>query len=279
LKIDPNFKNLKIMNYTKHNMYPIFFTLSFLLPALGIYAQNAQQNDVAAILKRYAKDYESDVTFKKDVTFAVKVGVDFWQVIAKAKTAEHSASVQVIAGKPTEPTFYFVTDFETLNKIDKGGMNALTASAKAFESDFAPFDVDVMQGYQPGEHFLSDLLSVYFHFWTKGAPEIIPFGMEHTRMTHGAQAAILYYQPGFRSAYVALKKGQHANENEQSKTNPFPTLLIVIKGSGTAIINGKTSTIRAGEAILIPAGITHEFLNPDHDEPLEGILLMFGEGA
>jgi mannose-6-phosphate isomerase-like protein (cupin superfamily) len=36
--------------------------------------------------------------------------------------------------------------------------------------------------------------------------------------------------------------------------------------------------LAAGEAVLIPAGVTHEFLN-EHGEPLECILLMFGEGA
>ena len=109
-------------------------------------------------------------------------------------------------------------------------------------------------------------------------PERIPFGLEYTRFTHGAQASIFYYQPGFRSGYVAIKKGQHANEDEKSKTNPFPTLLIAIKGEGQMIINDVESTLREGEAVLIPAGVKHEFMN-DNDAPLECILLMFGDGA
>ena len=238
----------------------------------------SQQKDVKTILESYAKDYETDVTFKKDVTFAVKVDEAFWHIIAKAKTEESPAKVTVKEGKPVVPTFYFYTDIETLNKIDKGEMNALTGAAKAFSSDFAPFDADVMEGYVPNQDFLNNLLSVYFHFWTKGLPERIPFGLNYTRFTHGAQASVFYYQPGFRSAYVAIKKGQHANEDEKSKSNPFPTLLIAIKGEGKMIINGTESILAAGEAVLIPAGVTHEFLN-EHDEPLECILLMFGEGA
>jgi len=238
----------------------------------------SQQKDVRTILEGYAEDYQTDVTLNKDVTFAIKVDDTFWHVIAKAKTETSEANVTVNEGKPETPSFYFYTDLETLNKINKGEMNALTASAKAFESDFAPFDVDVMEGFQPDETFMSTLFSVYFHFWTKGLPERIPFGLDFTRFTHGAQASIFYYQPGFRSGYVAIKKGQHANKDEKSKTNPFPTLLIAIKGEGKMIINGEESNFSAGEAILIPAGVTHEFLN-ENEDPLECILLMFGEGA
>ena len=238
----------------------------------------SQQKDVRTILAGYAKDYETDVTFNKDVTFAVKVDDAFWHVKAKAKTEESPAKVSVFEGKPEAPTFFFFTDLETLNKIDNGEMNALTGAAKAFSSDFAPFDADVMEGFIPDENFLNTLLSVYFHFWTKGLPERIPYGLNYTRFTHGAQAAIFYYQPGFRSGYVAIKKGQHANEDEKSKSNPFPTLLIAIKGKGKMIINGTESILAAGEAVLIPAGVTHEFLN-EYDEPLECILLMFGDGA
>lgn len=246
----------------------------FLTASIGF----AQQKDVSAILEGYAKDYETDVTFNKDVTFAVKVDDAFWHVIAKAKTETSPAKVTVHKGQPEVPTFYFFTDLETLNKLDKGELNALTGAAKAFSSDFAPFDADVMEGFIPDAKFLNTLLSVYFHFWTKGLPERIPFGLDYTRFTHGAQAAIFYYQPGFRSGYVAIKKGQHANEDEKSKSNPFPTLLIAIKGKGKMIINGVESILSAGEAVLIPAKVTHEFYN-EYDEPLECILLMFGEGA
>jgi mannose-6-phosphate isomerase-like protein (cupin superfamily) len=238
----------------------------------------AQQKDARTIIEGYAEDYQNDVTFKKDVTFAVKVDDTFWHVKAIAKTEESEAKVTVHDGKPEQPSFYFFTDLATLNKIDKGEMNALTGAAKAFSSDYAPFDADVMEDFNPDQNFFPTLMSVYFHFWTKGLPERIPYGLDLTRFTHGAQASIFYYQPGFRSGYVAVKKGQHANEDENSKTNPFPTLLIAIKGEGKMIINGAESVLSVGEAVLIPAGVKHEFLN-ENEEPLECILLMFGDGA
>lgn len=235
--------------------------------------------EVETILNAFAQDYEQDVTFRQDVTFGIQVDDHFWHIKAKAGTENNAPEVLVLDGEPAAPTFYFFTDFATLEKIDKGELNALTGAAKAFSTDFAPFDMDIMEGFVPDHVFLPTLLSTLFHFWTKGTPEIIPFGLDHTRPNHGAQASVFYYQPGFRSAYVAIKKGQHANENEQSKENPFPTLLIGIKGAADMIIDGKKSVLTSGNAVLIPAGVSHEFLNPDRDEPFEGILLMFGEGA
>ena len=257
----------------------ILLSLSMGLFTNSLFAQDEKMDDVSTILNRYATDYETDVTFTNDVLFGVKVDDQFWHIDAQAQTDSTSAIVQVLEGKPQIPTFYFYTDIKTLNKIDQGKLNALTGAAKAFSNEFAPFDADVMEGYVPDDAFMPTLFSVFFHFWTRGMPEVIPYGIDLTRFTHGAQASIFYYQEGFRSGYVAIKKGQHANANEDSKTNPFPTLLIAINGEGVAIINGVKSKFEKGQALLIPPHVSHEFLNPDHDEPLECILLMFGKGA
>lgn len=254
----------------------MLFCLTFMV--CGLHNGLAQKlKDAMPILESYAKDYELDPTFDRDVTFGIQVDNDFYTITAKS-AKDAPGTVTVKAGKPTTPTFYFVTSLETLNQVDRGEMNALTGAAKAFSSDYAPFDADVMEGFVPDETFTDTLFKVYFHFWTRGLPERIPYGLDKTRFTHGAQASIFYYQEGFRSGYIALKQGQHANQDEGSKSNPFPTLLVIIKGTGTMIIAGKESELSAGEAILIPAGITHEFIN-HNPEPLEAILLMFGDGA
>lgn len=259
-----------------------FITLLLLIITITssvLKAENGKDPDVMDILKRYAVDYEKDPTFTKDLIFGVKVDEKFWHIKASAKTDSTVARVDVHEGEPPSPSFYFFTDTETLLKIDKEQLNALTGAAKAFSTDNAPFDVGVMEGFVPDQQFMSTLLSVFFHFWTRGTPEIIPYGIDFTRYTHGAQASVFFYQPGFRSAYVALKKGQHANKNENSRTNPFYSMLILIKGDVVMIINGNESVLEEGKAVVIPPGTSHEFINKDSDTPVEAILLMFGEGA
>ena len=231
-----------------------------------------------AIIESFAQDYLQDRHFTQDWTFGVQVDKDEWTVKAIAKTAESPASIKVLEGFPEQATFYFKTTELALQDVANGKMNALTGAVKAFSTDYAPFDLEVMEGYQPQENFVGQVLPLMFHFWTKGTPEIIPFGAQHTRATHGAQASIFYYQPGMRSGWGILYPGQHANEHPSSKSNPFPSLMIITKGLVTAHLDGKVQEIEAGNAIFIPPGMQHEFFNKQ-ETPVEFILLMFGDGA
>lgn len=80
--------------------------------------------------------------------------------------------------------------------------------AEAFSTDPAPMDIEAMEGFQPGPEFIDVILPTTFHFWTRGFPEVIPFGERYTRFTHGADAAVFYHQPGFRSAWGSSAGGQ-----------------------------------------------------------------------
>lgn len=231
------------------------------------------------ILQVFANDYEKDVTFKEPVTFGVEVGGEFYTVDATPATEGASADVSVRAGAPEEPSFYYVVeDSAYLNKVARGDMNALTSMAKAFSSDYAPMDIQVQDGYQPDENFVAKVLPLTFHFWTKGNPELIPFGPNMTRKTHGSNTGVFYYQPGFRSGWFNILPGDHVNEDERSRDNPFPSMIILISGEVTGLIGGNEMTFKAGNAMLIPAGVSHEFIN-NTDEPAFGFLFMFGEGA
>ncbi|MEZ5892002.1 MAG: cupin domain-containing protein [Parvularculaceae bacterium] len=180
---------------------------------------------------------------------------------------------------PKAPTFFFtVEDSAFLNRVYAGELNALTAMAKAFSSDAAPMDIDAMEGFQPADDFGDWVIPFTFHFWTRGNPETVAFGPEMTRVTHGANLGVFYYQPGLRSAWFDIRPGQHVNENENSRDNPFPSMVIMIRGEATAIIGGEISTLKEGTMMFIPAGVSHEFIN-EGTESAFGFLFMFGEGA
>jgi mannose-6-phosphate isomerase-like protein (cupin superfamily) len=244
----------------------------------ALFAADATQESPEVILKRFTDDYAQDIHLKKEVIFGIRVDDQMYSVHATPASQNASARVDLKKGDPETPTYYFKLDSKTLGKLDRGEWNGLTAQAKAFESDFAPLDVDVMEGFQPGAGFVPEILDVSFHFWTRGTPEIIPYGNNFTRFTHGADITVFFYQPGLRSAWGSLKKGMHANQDPRSQTNEFPSLVIFTEGRGVAKIGGKEISVQKGQAILIPAGVTHEFWNPN-EEPLELVLLMFGEGA
>ena len=249
-------------------------TLAGLLAATLSTTAFAEDRPALDILLDYANDYESDPYLDAPQGFGVQVGDDWYTVNAEP------GDVTVATGAPSEPSMFFVTDIETLNRVDRGEINAFTGMAKALETDFAPMDIDVMEGFQPGEGFLEDLMGTTFHFWTRGAPEAIPFGRGLTRVTHGTNTGIFYYQPGFRSGFFHIEAGHHVNEPVSEQTNPFPSMIIVNEGWAYARINGVELRVEAGNAYFIPAGQAHEFWLPeDATHDAIGFLFMFGEGA
>jgi mannose-6-phosphate isomerase-like protein (cupin superfamily) len=246
------------------------------LVAMVVLAPPANASDTQAILERFVKDYRSDMMAIPG-TFAIKVDESWWHVVTKGEPGV-PASVELREGAPSDPTFYFWMDAATLERLDKGTLNPGTAMVKAFSTDVSPMDADVMEGFQPDETFLPTLLRVTFHFWIRGFPEVIPFGEENTRFTHGSDGVIFYYQPGLRSGWFSIKKGQHVNSDPRSQTNPFPTLFIVTEGKGIGKIGGKEVELEAGQSMYVPATVTHEFWT-NEEEPFRGIILMFGDGA
>jgi len=236
-------------------------------------AMPAWCDEPLAILERYAADYTEDPN-AEDMVFGVRVD-DAWYTVDARGDAVHAR-----AGRPGEPTFYFETDADTLGRLDAGELNALTAAGKARASDFAPLDFGVMDGFEPAPGLGRRLRRLVFHFWTRGQPEVIPFGPAHTRTIHGGDGSVLFYQDGFRSAYFHIRPGQHVNEDAGEQSNPFPSLLVVIDGRVNGRINGVELELTSGNAYFIPAGHAHEFwLPPGAPAPAEALLLMFGEGA
>lgn len=234
----------------------------------------AAADPALSILNAYAADYAQDPTLKEPVSFGVRIGDDFYTVYVAP-----NAPAGARKGAPKSPTFYFKLDSEDyLKKLERGEFAALTLMGKAFESDYAPMDIEVMEGFEPPADFGEKLLPLIFHFWTKGNPEIVRTTPEATRFVHGTNLGVLYYQQGFRSAWFNIRQGEHVNEDPGSRANPFPTMVIMVRGEATARIDGVDTPFREGEAMLIPAGVSHEFLN-EGDKPAFGFLFMFGEGA
>ncbi len=232
-----------------------------------------------AILSEYAEDYKSDPTFNVATTFGVDIGGDFYTIMANPASDGNEASVIVRKGAPDLPVFYFtLKDADYLGKLYRQEFNPLTLMAKAFSSDVTPMDIEVQEGFQPPEDFGEMILQLTFHFWTRGNPELIPFGPEMTQVTHGSNAGIFYYQPGFRSGWFDIRPGDHVNEDERSRDNPFPSMFIMIHGEVTALVGDEEIVFKEGNAMFVPAGISHQFIN-EGEAPAFGFLFMFGDGA
>jgi len=248
--------------------------------AEAAYTTASPSESVEEMLSGFVDDFRNDPTAGKPVTFGVRVDGEEWTVEVVGRPAEaKEAEVELRRGFPDEPTFFFFTDAATLGRIYRGELASLTAMGKAYASDPSPLDVDGMEGAEPTPELIESMMSLSFHFWTRGFPEIVRFGdKSYTREVHGGNAVLFYYQEGFRSAWFQIEPGQHVNEDAGMQQNPFPSMLIITQGSVDSRIGGVDSKLVAGEAVFIGPGVNHEFWNGG-SEPGAGILLMFGEGA
>jgi hypothetical protein len=258
----------------------LFFLLALLVSPLP--TRQPASRPVQEILKSFVEDFRDDPAAGSRWVFGITIrdsGEPEWHVVVSGRTAADGRfEVDIRKGSPAEPAAVYVTDRETLEKIDRGEMNALTAMGRARSTDPAPMDVSFTPGFQPNEDFLAAFLPLTFHFWTRGFPETVSFGPGAGREVHGATMVVLYYQKGLRSAWGQIRKGQRVNADPKDQVNPFPTMMIGLRGRAMSKVGGVEKVLEAGKMVFVPAGTAHEAWNP-FDEPAEFIILMFGEGA
>jgi len=116
------------------------------------------------MLESFVIDFREDPESKRQaISFGVEVrGKGTWNVQVDGK-----GGVEIREGLPSNSSFYYITDLETLRKIYVGEIAAFTAMGKARGSDFAPMDIAFMEGFKPSDNFYEIVTPFTFHFWTK----------------------------------------------------------------------------------------------------------------
>ncbi len=262
----------------------LIVSISTLLACVLSFAssQSVKVRSAEEILRSYVEDFRDDQAAAEPMTFGIRIsgegGGEWYVMITGKKEGQESYLVELHNGLPPSPSALYTLDLATLRKIDRGEINVLTAMGRARASDPAPMDIELMNGFQPDPQFFGRFIPFTFHFWTRGFPEVVNYGKQYSREVHGGNMVVFFYQEGLRSAWAQIEKGQHVNADPKDQTNPFPTIIIGIRGRAVAKVGGKESIMQAGQMAFIPAGVSHEAWNP-YEEPAEIILLMFGEGA
>ncbi|MEL6811031.1 MAG: cupin domain-containing protein [Bacteroidota bacterium] len=239
------------------------------------------KEEVEKIITSYVEDYKTDrhATEKRIVGIKVPEVHGEWTItVTGREIGKKKWEVLLKKGLPDIPTYVYRAEVAALRAIYNGEMNALTAQAKAFSSDYAPLEVEEINNFKPTEDDNSAMNAFSFHFWTKGFPEVIPFRPNATRKAHGAGVTIFYYEKGLRTGWYNILPGERVREDAREQAMPFPMMGVMIKGTAKGIVDGEPITVTEGNTVFIPANVHHKWWN-ESDEPVELILIMFGKGA
>ncbi|MEM7613242.1 MAG: hypothetical protein AAF270_16275 [Pseudomonadota bacterium] len=250
-----------------------FFRTLGTVSALWLASAPAIANESTAdMLSLFVDDYAAD-PMQQTIVFGIEVDGKRWHVRSDAATNE----VVLLNGFPDSPVFYFKADTETLEKIHNGMLTGITAMAAATSADLTPLDVLFMDGYEKPRNYDAQLRPLIFHFWTRGYPEVVPFGMQYARIVHGAPGNAMYYAKDFRSAiyHVPPKLGA---DQAPTMTVPFPRVLVVLAGTMTGTVSGVDFVAPKGHYLFIPPNQPAHVWN-DGDTQLDMMFLMFGDGA
>ena len=260
-----------------------------LLALLGLPAA-ADSEETGAVLQTFVESYRTD-PMALTTSFGIKVGEDWWHVTAERSQTPYAVGkrkqytfhefgpheVTLHQGPPTEPTWYFeFADRDTLNKIDSGLWTATTAAAKSTPADKTALELRPMDGFDFGQQAVAVSYQVMEHFWKRDPAEITRFSRDASLPSHGAAIVGLYTMKDKRVSWFTLGQDEAANDDPQLDRGQVPNLFIITSGRGEAIIGEQTVVLEPGMSVFVGPYVRHVLKNPN-PEPLEGILILFGD--
>jgi mannose-6-phosphate isomerase-like protein (cupin superfamily) len=243
-----------------------------------------------AILKAFAEDYRAD-PMALTADFGVKIGDDWWSIgiVSHQKPVPYKEEytfheygpqdVSLKKGKPKTPTWYFEFAAKSvLEDVYAGRMTAGTGAMRSFPGDKVMVDIKDMDGFTSSQGDEAIAYLALTHFWAMGAPEITTFGRDQSLPTHGVGAVSLYTMKDKRLAWFSIMKDEVANAEQALEAGQVPNLFIVTKGKGKADFGNGAIDIGEGMSIFVAPYVKHVIYNP-YDEPLEGILVLYGDNS
>lgn len=264
-----------------------FATLFLFIAFHALYSQEINKQE---ILQSFVESYRTDA-MAMTAEFGIAVGDQWWHVVSKRKEEGYKVGkkkqytfhhfgpheVSLYPGKPEKPTWYFQFADETvLDKVNSKFWTASTAAAKSTSEDKVGLDILVMEGYNFTTRDDAISYQVLEHFWKKDAVEITHFSRDSSLPSHGAALVALYTMKDKRIGWFSLGPDEAANADRNLDKGQVPNLMIFTKGRGKAQFGDQEFDIEPGMSVFVGPYVKHVIYNP-HKEPLEGILVLFGD--
>jgi hypothetical protein len=246
--------------------------LARFLPAAEAAGEGELAHDLAALAARFTwvpLEREAPVV---QITITGDPGGE-WFLAPRA-----GGEVDLKPGRAPDPGFTCELDAETFGQLFRGEISGMTAAGKGTGEEASPLEIlpgSAVQENAPRAS-LAPVFHFITHFWNGRDPEIIALGREHSRPLSGAAIVGLFYHPGFRSAWYAVRGKESLNGEGDS--SPYPQAYVILRGRARIQIDRRSIEVPAGEAIYVPPAAKHAVQSQDGGE-VELLWLAWGEGA
>lgn len=106
-------------------------------------------------------------------------------------------------------------------------------------------------------------------------PTIIPQIFAKAKKNNDWKLALL---TGKNAQIVFMSVSPDTNPKNEigMETHKFDQIILLAEGNGKAVLNGKTSLLKAGDLIFIPQGVEHNVINLNSNKPLK-IISVYSE--
>lgn len=277
---------------TKARTVITLFALALLSLWSSIISTLNAQETTHDILQHFVESYKTD-HMAHTVVFGVKVGDDWWAVESERSQKGYTVGKQqqytfhefgphqvtLRKGQPSTPTWYFhFANRKVLDNIYQKVWTASTAAAKSFGSDVVGLNIRNMKGFEGGIKDDAIAYEVMEHFWKSDAVEITYFTRDASLPTHGAEHVGLYTMKDKRIGWFSIGPQKAANAERGLDKGQVPNLFIITKGKGRAELGEEKVELKPGMSVFIGPYVKHVLYNP-YDEPLEGIIVLFGDNS
>lgn len=152
-----------------------------------------------------------------------------------------------------EPDILLTMESHTLRRIldGEGDFAALIARSRVGEE--RPIGIEILN---PENRHAIEALRMTILLFTPGRIKVKRLRAELTGEAHGGHPIPLLYWNGVRIAWYHLNRGEILNP--EGERDPYPQLIVLIRGRGWLRLNEGELTIESGSAIYIPPHSLHQ---------------------
>ncbi len=172
--------------------------------------------------------------------------------------------IKVVEGSE-KPDIRVTMEKGVFDRILKGESDFGALISRARMSDIRPINYQFLN-HDRVQAVFEATKAMMTTFFTSGRLKMKELKEELAGEAHGAHPIPLVYWDGIRFAWYVVKKGEILNE--EGERDPYPQVLVILKGKGTVTIDENELELRPNTVIYVPVNSVHQIRAEEDVETL-----------